>query len=172
VRDALERELIDYLCSREFAVIVEGKAVLTNKFYEIFPPPNTTIIKYNEITPNQVLTQAVHNYNNPTAEEKKQIWTKFINDSELPYRVTAPGGGTYTIRQYSPAAVNKLLSILRNKDLDYKRFTESTKHYYKTVAYKLTLQRYLCEEVWSDEYLNFGKKSVGTSTDGSNRWED
>lgn len=166
-----QQELINYLVSKEFAVIVDGKAILTSKFYEVFPPPSTTKIQYNLVPATPV--DLVEHYKNPTAEEKKQIFNKFVEDAEIPHRVNAPGGGIYTVRHYSPSTVNKLISILRTKDLNYKRFCESTKHYYKTVAYKLTLQRYLCEEVWKGEYDEFEKsKSTITSTnDGSNRFE-
>lgn len=162
------KELIDFLVQKEYAVLVDNKPVLTKKFYDVFPLPSTEVIQY-KTTPVKLSSKKSY-----TAEEKKQIWNEFVDKSEIPFRVKAPGGGIYTVKHFSVPAVNKLISILETKDLDYDRFIESTKNYYKTVTYKLTLQRYLCEEVWFEEYKqwNINKTKPLTTNDGSNVFED
>ncbi len=165
------KELMDYLVQQEYAVWIDNKPVLTKKFYDIFPPPNTEMFIYQR-KPNVILESSKKRVY--SAEEKKQIWNEFVDRAEIPFRVKAPGGGIYTVKHYSKPAVDKLISILETKDLDYTKFIESTKNYYKTVTYKLTLQRYLCEEVWEEEYKQWGSKAkqVQTTNDGSSRWEN
>lgn len=103
--------------------------------------------------------------------DRKAVWNAFILNAEIPHRVNS-SIGVYTVRQYNLAAANRLMSILKDPTIDNEVFVSSTKNYYKAIAGKTTLSKYLASELWKWEYEEWLKNPRETVNDGSSRWED
>lgn len=169
-------EAIKYLLDNDYAILVNNQFVLTQKFKHVLESEGyvaagqtidlagtqTTLIQVD--TPPKIAK----------TDDKKELWNKFIKDTEIPWRVKASDGGEYTVRQFSASAVNKLISILSDPKIDYKTLVEATKSYYKTVSYKVLLSNYLIKGFWEEEYNHYLSKKGAMTTpgDGSNRFEE
>lgn len=155
----MDRELLQFLLDREYAVVVGDKPVLTKKFKDLFPEPKVSTLQL-------VAT-------GDRVDDKKELWNKFIIDADIPHRVKSNRGESYTVRQYSLPAINKLIKVLNTPGLDYDILVKSTKQYYKTVTFKQLLSNYLVDDTWLHEYEEFKKGNVEGSTEGGgNRFED
>jgi hypothetical protein len=150
------KKVVKWLLDNNYAVLVDGEIILTRKLAD-----ELSGIQVSEGKPK--IGRIVVN-----TDEKKELWNKFILDCEVPHRVTSPDGKIYTIRQYNKQAVDKLISILKDPTINYQRFVESTKNYYKTVTYKNTLSNYLIREIWRGEYDYLPEHT----TQGDNRFEE
>lgn len=152
-------EKVKWLLENDYLVVIDSTPILTAKFYDElkYVPPKEEIKVVKKI--------------NTTKDNKKDIWNKFIEDAEVPWRVKATDGGIYTVRQYNLPAVNKLIKILNDPEIDNEILVLSTKSYYKTVSYKLLLSKYLLNDVWLSEYKEWGKAKESSSS-GENRFED
>lgn len=146
------KQAIDYMLSNGYVAFVNGELVITNKLKREF------------VANADLLT-------------KKEVWDKFIQDADIPHRVSGSDGKFYTIRQYSPKVGNLLLAAI--KACDYDVLVESTKRYYKSTGYKLVLSNYFERRVWVEEYNRYMKeKKDGTltryiqSSSGGNPFED
>lgn len=160
----MDKELLQFLLDRDYAVVIDSKPVLTKKFKDLFPETITTV---------PALTTIVYKEKEEPLDVKKKIWNEFIERISLPHRVVT-STGTYTIRQFSLPAVNKLIKIIKDPEVNYTTLVESTKNYYNTVTYKILLSKYLLNEVWKDEYTQF-EKNKGKPlaiNDGSSRFEE
>ena len=132
-----------WLIDNQYAVLHNNHYVLTNKFFKELnlKDGNVQPVIEKPFIP-EVRVQ----------DNKKDVWNKFCTDAEIPHRVTAPGGGTYTVRQYSLANANRLIKIISDPNIDYKTLVESTRNYYRTVTYKTMLSNYFEKEIWRGEY--------------------
>lgn len=160
------KECVDYLLANGYAVVALDQFVVTKKLQdELFkrepnihtPEPPQTIMPVKTVSPKSLIG--------------KDLWNIFIADAEIPWRVTAPDGGVYTVRQFSPAMAKKLSTIINNPEIEYSILVESTKHYYKTVTYKALLSNYLEKDIWFGEYQEWKKnkgKTITPRNDGSN----
>ncbi len=158
-------QAVDYLLNNGYLAYINGEITITGKFNREFRP--IPVERAEQLFPE-----------NPTIVSREAIWKKFIEDAEIPHKVTATDGKLYTIRQYSPAIANKLVQIIRSVP-DYKILIESTKLYYRSNAYKLTLSNYIDRRVWSEEYDRYAKAKADGKLDnilsagsGGNRFED
>lgn len=158
------KEVTQWLLSNNYAHIINNNCfVLDKKFHDELGFVNNTPVEV--VVP---INLSPINLSDP-----KEVWNKFIEDANIPWRVKNNLGQSYTIRQYSKSMANKLVSIVNNSQIDYQRLVDSTKHYYATTSYKLLLSNYLEKGVWKDCYDNY-KQTTSTNevrTDGSNRWE-
>lgn len=159
------RGVTQWLLDNEYGIMVGGKFVITQKF-------NSELGGWtNDAPPVPFVREAVA-IEEPVVTmltDKKLLWNRFIEDAEVPWRVKAPDGGIYTVRQYSASAVNNLVKIINDPSVNYQRLVESTKEYYKTVTYKKLLSNYLNDGIWKSAYDEYGKNPpVGGS---ENRWE-
>lgn len=148
------RNVVAWLLDQEYGHLINGEFVITNKLNRDLRPGGGVSI----ITPTLQLT-------------KKDTWNRFILDAEIPHRVTS-SIGTYTVRQFNAVAVNKLISILRDSEVDNEKFIASTKNYYKSVTGRTTLSKYLTSDLWRDDYNEWIKNPIAIVNDGSSRWED
>lgn len=162
-----KEEVIEELIAQDLIVLMSGQFIFTKK-YHLLTNQGLALIKTDSVAvldkPHPALS---------SADNKKDIWNQFIADTEIPHRVNT-GSGTYTVRQFSKSAVNKLIQIMSDPSVDYKTLVDSTKHYYKTVTYKILLSRYLLEDVWQDEYNEYVKKKLPGATDApwKNKFEN
>lgn len=160
-------ENVKWLLDNDYLIVVDSTPVLTAKFYKELKytmPKDQAPLEVPEILETPVPVKSV---------PKKEVWNKFIEDAEIPWRVTAKDGGTYTVRQYNIPAANKLIKIIQDPNVDYDKLVASTKNYYKTVSYKLLLSKYLLNEVWSSEYKEWEKRGNKVrSSPGENSFED
>lgn len=156
----MDKELIDFLIAREYAVVLQGKPILTKKFKDLFTLDTPVTV---DKSPPPLVVQ--------TTDKRKEIWTKFVADAKIPWRVKNPEGQTYTVNQFGLAGVNKLIAII-NSGVDYERLCKSTAHYYVTISYKTTLQNYLIKDIWKGEYDNYKIGQKQQSNDGSSPWEE
>lgn len=167
---------IEALLAEQYIVKVGEQFVFTKKFYADLAIPAitskleiATIVKAHQPT-------YVRLGIDPSLDQvqyRKAVWSKFVQDAEIPHRVDT-GSGSYTIKQYSKYAAARLIQIIGNPAIDYAILVESTKHYYKTVTYKVTLMRYIMEDFWEVEYEEYQKRKAAgiiTRTAGENRWE-
>ncbi len=166
------KKVVQYLLDNGYAVVVNGEVVITAKLNktlkgdfktETEPTKPISIIGSGKSANDLDITLF--------PDEKKLIWDKFIQDSEIPYRVTSPNTrDVYTVRQWNKVACKKLLGIIANPKVDYDILVASTKHYYATVSYKKTLGNYLNDDIWAQEYLEWVKNKGKNAprNDGSN----
>jgi hypothetical protein len=162
------KSVLQWLLDHGYGVIIGDQFVLTNKVNEELAIGKTGSPIKVETKP-AVINKSVVKVTLPNS--KKDIWNKFVEDAEIPFRVKATDGGTYTVKQYGSAAANELERIVSDPSIDYQVLVESTKYYYKTVSYKALLSNYLLKQIWRGEYDEWlkGKK---TFTPGENRFED
>jgi len=158
---ALE-EVVKWLLDNGYGIMVYNDFVITKKLNDDLKGGVQTDIDFESLPATTTVKYTI---------DKKEIWNKFIRDAEIPHRVNTPTG-SYTVRQYNLPAVKKLISILSDPTVNYDRLVASTKHYYKTVTYKIILSRYLINDVWKDEYDHYKESSNEARIDGSSRWED
>jgi hypothetical protein len=161
---------LQYLLENKYIVMMAKKPVVTTKFEEEalkVVDEGITIISKALTKPTTV------NTNHYTSDTKKKIWNEFIEQTEIPHRIKTTTG-TYTVRQYSIEAANKLIKILGENTIDQNEiFRQATKNYYKTVSYPILLSRYLKEDAWVLEVKEFVKKPTDeTIKVGTNRFED
>lgn len=162
------KQCLTWLINNGYGILVENEFVLTNKVNKELNGTEST--KAITVTTHKPITTVAKIVN---ATDKKEVWNKFIKDADIPHRVTAPNGGQYTVRHFGAAAVNELVKILSNPDIDYTAFVESTKNYYKTVAYKSLLSNYLLKQIWVGEYEQWIKGNSQKQVQaGENRFED
>ncbi len=156
------KKCAQWLLDNGYAAMIDRVFVLTQKFFTEL-----------SITNGQTTTTVVKPYTPEVRvlDNKKDVWNQFCTDAEIPHRVTAPGGGSYTVRQYSLANANRLIKIISDPTIDYKTLVESTKNYYKTVTYKTMLSNYFEKEVWRGEYDSW-KNGTTKTYDGSSSFED
>lgn len=161
------KKCAQWLLQNGYAVLVNNQFILTKKFTdELKLTDNQVVTTTTEITKPYIPDIKV-------SDNKKDIWNQFCIDADIPHRVTAPGGGSYTVRQYSLTNANRLIKIITDPTIDYKTLVESTKNYYKTVTYKTMLSNYFEKEVWRGEYDSWGKGGRNIiPNDGGNPWED
>lgn len=158
------REAVRWLLDHDYGVMVNGQFHPTQKLHGELGVETPLIM--------MPIRRAEPAYSTPVSHltDRKEIWNQFIEDACIPHRVKSPNGGIYTVRQYSLSAVNALVKIISDPNIDYTRFVESTKHYYKTVDYKRILGNYLTDGTWKGEYDEYDKHAADTS--GGNRWEE
>ena len=160
------KDSVKFLLDNDYAIIVNRKLVLTDKL-------SVALDLGVEVSTPQILfktSQEVVTVSKST--DYKDIWNKFIEDSEVPHRVKSPtDGGSYTVRQYSQANARKLANIVNDEEIDYNRLVQSTKNYYRTVSYKALLSNYIEKGIWKDEYDNWKENELQDGAIG-NRWED
>lgn len=171
------KEVVQYLLKEAYIVLINGSPAFTKRFN----------IELSELTGNLTVGKEVVEISKNstistsslclavTTEKKKEIWHKFVQDAEIPWRVKSTDGGTYTVSQYGASAANKLLAIINNTNVNYDTLVQSTKNYYKTVTYKHLLSKYLLNDLWFQEYTQWEKSnnsSVNKFNDGSNWMED
>lgn len=159
------KEITKWLLDNGYLVLVNSRPILTAKFerelgYQSTPQELTPVQISNELTKPTTYT------NDP-----KIIWNAFITDADIPHRVKSTDGTSYTVRQYGALVAKKLMKIIEDPRIDYKRLTESTRNYYKTTSYKLLLSNYIVKDIWYHEYQNWGTKQQVHTGDGGNRWE-
>lgn len=154
-------EIAQWMLDREYAILANGQFCLTAKFH--------TDLK-TTATATATVAQKIVAIN--TEEHRKEVWNKFVEDTDIPWRVQNSSGGVYTVRQYSKLAAKKLVSIINDEAIDYQRLVDSTKHYYKTVTFKKLLSNYINEDIWKDEYEQYKKQAQHTIFDGGSKWED
>ncbi len=162
---------IQWLLDNNYGILVDGFFVTTKKLNDelVGPnniPPGTIINRVDQVS--EEIQRKEENL-----QYKKDVWTKFCDDAGIPYRVIAPGGSRYTVRQFSSGIASKLIRIIKDPNINYTRLVESTKNYYATVTYKALLSNYFDKELWRVEYDSFDKiKNNSTPNDSSSRWED
>ena len=159
------KDVVQWLLSESYAVIVQGQLVITQKcqseITSLIAPPIEQVLP--TVAPKKVTRPPV---------DVRAIWDKFMEDADIPHRVTAHNGGQYTVKQYSRPAAARLAQIVNDKTIDYKILVESTKNYYKTVTFKQTIGNYIEQEVWRYEYLEWQKKgNKKPHVPGENRFE-
>ena len=162
------KDCVNYLLENGYGLVVSGQFVITKKLNDdlfnrtpnvITPEPPQVMIPGKPIVTKATLG--------------KDLWNTFITDAEIPYRVTAPDGQTYTVRQYSPSIAKKLIGMINDPNIDYSILVASTKHYYKTITYKALLSNYIDKEIWLGEYQAWKEnKGKHTANDGNNLFED
>lgn len=158
------KETLDQLAVDGYLVYVNNSPVFTSKLYQ-------------ELGVTDLQSPVLEPLNKPRkrvrgSAEAREIWHKFVKDAELPWRVTSTTGSSYTVCQFSVAAVDKLISILEDPNVDPVLFTQSVKHYYATVTYKTTFQKYLMNEIWKFEYDQFKNSKKAGTINRSHGFED
>lgn len=126
---------LKYLLDNGYITVVNGNVFITSKL-------NAEIAK--DLTERIEVKQA-------SILTSRDIWDKFMTDACVPHKATATDGKQYTIRQFSPQSLQKLIQAIKQVD-SYQILTEATKLYYKSNGYKLTFKNYLEREVWRGEY--------------------
>ncbi len=167
------KQVVQWLLDNKYGLVVNNQFVLTQKLnQELFDRPITNEVATVQVNqmPEVVVVATTVPVSSP--DNKKTIWNEFIERCAIPHRVKATDGGVYTVRQFSPSAVNKLIQIIKDPLIEYDRLVESTKHYYATVSYKALLSNYLLKDIWRGEYDNFKPGNISNTGDGSSRWED
>jgi hypothetical protein len=157
---------VDFLLDNGYlAVTTDSKIVITNKFTREFRP-----------VPRARLEQVIPN--SPQIISREQIWKKFIDDADIPYKATGTDGRQYTIRQYSSGIADKLIRIIKSVD-SYEILVKSTKQYYQSNSFKKILSNYIDQNIWRDEYERYEKSLKSGTIDqniitasGGNRFED
>lgn len=167
---------------QKYGMIVGNQFIITQKLQNELFNPGSIILRIDQQLSGETTNTTTHI--RPTAtnqvptlrlaapDEKKAIWNQFVERAAVPHRVKASDGGIYTVRQYSPLAVNKLIQIVKTPGVEYDRLIASTKQYYATVSYKVLLSNYLLKDIWKDEYDNYKPGVKIKVNDGSNPWED
>jgi len=159
------QQALDFLLDNGYLAIVKRKVVVTNKMTR-----EISQIPLKELEGKQQEMAIAPN---------KDIWDKFMKDADVPHKVIATDGKAYTVKQFSPQILQKLISIIQQVK-DYHILTESTKLYYRSNAYKLTFKNYLEREVWKNEYEKYEEALKSPSQlnrllsagSGKNRFED
>lgn len=160
------KEVTQWLLDNGYAYIVNQSFTLAKKFSDDLGLKPITVEPITATSPPKLLPNILSKLTN------KEIWNQFCLDAEVPFRVINPRGERYTVKHYSVSAASYLTRILQDKELNYQKLIDATRHYYKTVSYPMTLMNYLEKEVWRGEYDNWNNgKSKLSIPDGSNRWE-
>lgn len=167
------KEVVKWLLDSGYLVMMSNKPVLTGKFERSLGIKQEEPQQSKELI---VIKPTTSNPDRPMSQitDLKLLWNVFVHDCEIPHRVTAPDGGKYTVRQYSPTVARKLMKIVQDPRIDYNTLIESTKNYYKTVHYKKLLSNYIGQDMWLDEYNEWCKnknRPQQHTADGGNRWE-
>lgn len=149
-----------WLLEKGYMIMVSGEPVLTSKLYKELGINK----EIKEPTKIQIAAKYVN--------DPKEVWNRFIKDAEVPHRVKAPDGATYTVRQYSQANALRLLRIIQKPEIDYNRLVQSTKNYYQTVTYKALLSNYIEKGLWEHEYDAWNPNQAPPKTSGENPFED
>lgn len=163
------KECLEYMFSNGYLLItIGGEVTITNKLKRelVKIPLKTNDFSLEGKTATQIAT-------------KGEVWEKFMNDAEVPHKVIATDGKSYTVKQWSAQIQQKLISIIQ-KVKDYTILTESTKLYYKSNTYKLTFKNYLEREVWKNEYEKYEQAlknpqqldNLLSTGSGKNKFED
>ncbi len=161
------KQVVQWLLDNKYGLVVNNQFVLTQKLnQELFDRPITNEVAVTPIV-EAIVIKPVPKVIAPN--DRKTIWNEFIERCEIPWRVNT-SSGAYTVRQYNEPAAKKLIAIIKDPLVEYDKLVESTKNYYKTVAYKILLSKYLLNDVWADEYKNY-KSTTQRLDDGSSRWE-
>lgn len=158
------RTSVKYLLDNGYITVANGSVFITSKF-------NREVAKD--------LTERVDLEETEQLVTNKDVWDKFMKDANVPHKATATDGKQYTIRQFSPQTLKKLISIIKEVD-SYSLLAEATKLYYRSNAYKLTFKNYLEREVWKNEYERLQKASenpkdlerLHTQGSGKNKFEN
>lgn len=167
------KEVIQWLLDNKYGLIVNDQFIVTQKLnQDLFNRPQDSVVAIARVIhiPETVNVSNIINKDIVSIDNKKQIWNEFIERACIPHRVKDGKGGQYTVRQYNEPAIKKLISIIKDPNINYDRLINSTKHYYMTVSYKVLLSNYLLKDMWLDEYKNYKEGSV--NHEGTNRFED
>ena len=167
------KEVAQWLLDNAYMMLVSGKPVLTAKFDKelgyVVEVPTLSSVK-ETITVSVPITsgEAIKRLSDP-----KDVWNAFIHDADIPHRVKATDGSTYTVRQYGTNVARKLQKIIQDPAIDYWKLVEATKNYYKVTTYKQLLSNYIAKDIWKHEYSEWlkGNKQQIQVSDGGSRWE-
>ncbi len=164
------KETLDWLATNGYLVYVNNSPILTAKLYQELGIINL------QSGPTETV-EAPKKKKKDDPGKSREIWDKFVEDSKIPWRVTT-NGQTYTVCSFSVAAVNKLISILDDPEVDNEIFIKSVQNYYNSVTFAKTIKNYLIDDVWKFEYNQFKKNGKGSTnivrrdSDGSSKFED
>lgn len=159
------KQCAKWLLDNQYAVVVNNSFILTRQFFdELKLLDSQATNKAAEVVKPFIPGVKV-------LDDKKDLWNQFCLDAEIPHRVQAPTGGSYTVRQYSLANANRLIKIINDPSIEYKVLVDSTKNYYRTVTYKTMLSNYFEKEIWRGEY-DAWKAGKTRAMDGSSMLED
>ena len=140
-------QTVEYLTGQDYAIWTGGKLVLTNKFYRRFP-----LQAIGEVVSKEVVSK----------EEKviltpKEKFQQFMEDAEVPFRVTTSQGAQYTVKTTSPTAIKSFTDAL--KRASYDDLVLATKWYYKqTKLMRKTIGNYFSEDIWMSALTEARKK--------------
>lgn len=167
------KEVIQWLLDNKYGLIVNDQFIITQKLnQDLFNRSTDSVVATIKVSqmPEIITVSRFIDGGTPSIDNKKQIWNEFIERACIPHRVKDGKGGQYTVRQYNEPAIRKLISIVKDPNINYDRLINSTKHYYMTVSYKVLLSNYLLKDMWLDEYKNYKEGSI--NHEGTNRFED
>ena len=162
------KQALGYLLDNGYLVIVANQVVVTRKLTDSLSLPNVPKVAVEAPTPSPstqpavsaevVVAEPKKKVKKSTTEDVlKQIWQKLIDDAEIPWRVSSPGGGKYTVTQYGPTAGMVLYKAVNDPEIDYSRLVASIKDYYSNTAYRVSMCNYFERGIWRDAYQAFNK---------------
>lgn len=139
-------EIVTYLTGHDYAVWTGGKLVLTNNFYRLIQAPAGT--------PAELST--------PSPLPIREQFQQFMEEAEVPFRITTADGGQYTVKTTSEPGIKafkKALTKITYADLVY-----ITKWYYKqNKLMRKTIANYLSEEIWQGALQELQKKGTAST---------
>lgn len=137
--------VIEDLLKSKYAVWVSGKLVFTNGFYRDVNVPPADPMQEHKATP----------------ESLKSQYIKYMEDSEIPFRVTTKDGSSYTVRAFSASGMKAFQTALR--EISYEDLVRCTKYYYKqTELMRMKIANYLEEEIWRGAFAELKKRGQST----------
>lgn len=190
----MHRLIFEDLFKNFYIVYLNGKLIVTNKFYRAFntpPPPKETevsIAKISTVKSLELMSPGLPSSvksNLSLAEPKIETspMRKFISDAEVPGKQPTQTG-YYWLNKYGKEAELELIKIL-SSGYQYDILVASTKLYYKSGGYPKTVSNYLTEGLWKSGYEDLSislengnseqyiKKAMdnGTDKDGNTRYK-
>lgn len=143
------------LISNKYAAWIGGKLVFTNGFYrDVLVPPVDPFLEHKD-----------------APATLKAQYIKYMEDAEIPFRVTTKDGSSYTVRAFSMSGMKAFQSCLR--EISYEDLVRCTKYYYKqTELMRMKIANYLEEEIWRgafDELKKRGQSKPATGHISFNR---
>jgi hypothetical protein len=127
--------------------IVKGKYIVTAKFNKEIRGIEEGLVLLKGDVP-AVLEPAV-----PKDLQWKDLYLRFILESNVPKRIVGPNGEPYSANMYSDPGMKAFRKAIEREGINYPKLVAATKLYYQSsVPYKVSIGRYMEEEMWRTGY--------------------
>lgn len=152
------KQINDYLIKEGYLISIRGKPILTNKYFRGILSNKGDTFNLPVVIDSRVAKVEKRKLDLVGA---KILMKKLVEDSMVPHRIEDGRGGSYTVKTYGKAGVEKfceVMNMVAEGQLDYQILVASTRLYYARGGYKKTISNYFADEVWEGEYMEFKKK--------------